>query len=375
MRASPTPARGSGLDALDTAVLGLCAAPELHPRYGRLFAYLHDDVTRRLASPRLVAELLTGYAHCRPTRSARSRPRVGAAARGRAAGDRGRGQHAARRPRGQGRRRARGVPARARRAARPAQAAAACGASPCQPKSPGRDESVAEIAGFLAAVDAGLPLVVDGAGRRGAGGARAAGRPLLLTDVRELSKPELMADAALCCALDGRLLCGDGLERLQPTERTALLRALDEHPEQLVLLAPTRAGALTLGDRTVLLVEVPMPNFAEREAAWSELTGARRHARRQREVPALAVPDAVGGRGRDAHRALAERQCARARRPGAHGARQASSTRLGTLATRLAPSYGWDDLVLPAREIERIRAVSAYLRHRDRVLLEWGFEG
>src|SRR5215218_10874374 len=49
-----------GLDALDTAVLGLCAAPELHPRYGRLFAYLHDDVTRRLASPRLVSELLAG---------------------------------------------------------------------------------------------------------------------------------------------------------------------------------------------------------------------------------------------------------------------------------------------------------------------------
>ena len=49
-----------GLDALDTAVLGLCAAPELDPRYGRLFAYLHDDVTRRLASPRLVAELLAG---------------------------------------------------------------------------------------------------------------------------------------------------------------------------------------------------------------------------------------------------------------------------------------------------------------------------
>src|SRR3954452_22245152 len=49
-----------GLDALDTAVLGLAAAPELDPRYGRLFAYLHDDVTRRLASPRLVAHLLAG---------------------------------------------------------------------------------------------------------------------------------------------------------------------------------------------------------------------------------------------------------------------------------------------------------------------------
>src|SRR4051794_6694769 len=49
-----------GLDALDTAVLGLAAAPELDPRYGRLFAYLHDDVTRRLASPRLAATLPAG---------------------------------------------------------------------------------------------------------------------------------------------------------------------------------------------------------------------------------------------------------------------------------------------------------------------------
>ena len=66
-----------GLDALDTAVLGLCAAPELHPRYGRLFAYLHDDVTRRLASPRLVAELLAGdgVAAVRRARLLRRTPR------------------------------------------------------------------------------------------------------------------------------------------------------------------------------------------------------------------------------------------------------------------------------------------------------------
>src|SRR5918994_7167163 len=49
-----------GVDALDLAVLTVCAAPELHPRYGFLYAYLQDDVTRRLASPRLVADLLEG---------------------------------------------------------------------------------------------------------------------------------------------------------------------------------------------------------------------------------------------------------------------------------------------------------------------------
>src|SRR5215468_1370751 len=48
------------LDALDAAVLAVCVGPELHPRFGRLYGYLQDDVTRRLASPRLAAELLCG---------------------------------------------------------------------------------------------------------------------------------------------------------------------------------------------------------------------------------------------------------------------------------------------------------------------------
>ena len=38
----------------------VCAAPELNPRYGRLYAYLQDDVTRKLPSPRLVGHLLEG---------------------------------------------------------------------------------------------------------------------------------------------------------------------------------------------------------------------------------------------------------------------------------------------------------------------------
>ena len=58
-----------GLDALDSSVLALCAAPELHPRFGRLYAYLQDDVTRRLASPRLAADLLAGEWRCTQRRA------------------------------------------------------------------------------------------------------------------------------------------------------------------------------------------------------------------------------------------------------------------------------------------------------------------
>ena len=52
-------AKRLGLGAIDRLVLALCAAPELDPRFGRLYAYLHDDVTRKLASPRLTADLLS----------------------------------------------------------------------------------------------------------------------------------------------------------------------------------------------------------------------------------------------------------------------------------------------------------------------------
>ncbi|HEV2814903.1 MAG TPA: hypothetical protein VGW10_16730, partial [Solirubrobacteraceae bacterium] len=48
-----------GLDPLDTTLLAACVAPDLDPRYGRLVAYLHDDVACRRPSPRLLARLLS----------------------------------------------------------------------------------------------------------------------------------------------------------------------------------------------------------------------------------------------------------------------------------------------------------------------------
>ena len=191
--------------------------------------------------------------------------------------------------------------------------------------------------------------------------------------MRELGKPEVMADAALCCALEDRLLCGDNLDALEPAERIKLVRVLDEHPDRLILLAPTRAGALTLGDRTVLLVETPMPSFPERAVAWAELTGAedtrdvaakfRLSLAQIREAAEVAsITASTSGRETPAAEDLDL------------GARHASSTRLGELAARLTPRYRWEDLVLPERQRELLGQISAYLRHRDRVLSEWGYE-
>jgi ATPase family associated with various cellular activities (AAA) len=358
-----------GLDALDSSVLALCAAPELQPRYGRLYAYLQDDVTRRLASPRLAAELLCGEGvHAADVLACfepASRLSSGGAIRLITAD------------------------ATTTLADRPVKVAdrlaafllgagdlgsAAAGARlrriEADPAS-GREESIAEIAPMLAA-QTRLPLIVCGPDA-GAVIAAAAGAPVLVLGALELESAETMADARLAAVLAGGRLCVDGLGDLSPAERTALLRAIDESPERLVLICGSRREAAALSDRPALLVEVPHPSFAERGRAWSGFTGvpdtnevAAKFRLSIEQIRAAAEVSLLAARSRgDATPLPADLDM---------GARHASSSRLGELASHLDPAYAWEDLVLPERQLDLLRSISAYLRHRDQVLSEWGYE-
>ena len=360
-----------GLDSLDSAVLGVCAGPELHTRYGRLYAYLQDDVTRKLASPRLVADLLCGDGVTRDDVlacfGAGSRlSRTGAIEL--LPGD--------------------GNPVLADRPVKVAERLAAFllgargGLSEVGAPVPlrrvaatagdiGRPEAVAEVARLLA-TRSHVPLMVCGPDSAQVVAA-AAGRPLILLDASELGRPEPLRDATLACALEGSLLCLDGLADLKPEHRVHLLRAIESGPARGVLIGRTRTDALACGDVAVLLVEVPMPTFGERRIAWTEFTGAadttdvaakfRLSVEQIREAAAVSL---IAARGRDAAAPDAAELDV--------GARHASSSRLGELATRLGPAYSWDDLVLPERQLTLLRSISAYLRHRDRVLSDWGYE-
>jgi hypothetical protein len=48
-----------GLSRTEVDALLICLLPELDPEYGRQFGYIHDDVTRRQATPGLITALLT----------------------------------------------------------------------------------------------------------------------------------------------------------------------------------------------------------------------------------------------------------------------------------------------------------------------------
>src|SRR5689334_221899 len=282
-----------GLDRLGTAVMSLAAGPEIDPRFGRLFAYLNDDAKKRLATPRLLGALLSGEGVSRGDVLACLSPTSPLLMRG-----------ALRFVEASG-------PAVDRPVAVAARLAGFLLGAPDLPArrvelagtSPGREDEIARLRELIAA-RGNLPLVVEGPDAA-ALLARALGRGLVLGDD---------ADAALAAALEER----------------ELVRELDD-------------GALALGgapEGVCVRHTVRAPGFGERAAAWRELTGlddvtdvAAKFRLSIAQIEDAARLAGVLGGDLDA------------------GAREASSGGLGTLATRLTPTYTWDDLVVPDRQL------------------------
>lgn len=358
-----------GLDVLESAVLGLCAAPELSPHYGRLYAYLHDDVTRKLATPRLVARLLGDegvkpgdvlacFANDKPLRQLGAirlldpNGPIPLAERSVKLGDNLAayllGSHLEE-PHREGRLRRVDLPE----------------------YNPGRAETVDELRALVTSPSR-LPVVVAGPDASVLL-AVALERPLLLAGLADAEDYDLMREAALVATLEGRQIAFDGLEELEPALRNRVLRALRARTDRSFLCAADRDAAVVLGDSTTLVVTISLPSFGERREAWAVLSQAE-------DVQDVSAKFRLSvGQIADAAEVARLTASARGDASPSHedldlGARQASSTKLAELAARLDPAFKWEDLVLPEKQLEVLKSISAYLRHRDLVLSEWGYE-
>lgn len=56
-----------------------------------------------------------------------------------------------------------------------------------------------------------------------------------------------------------------------------------------------------------------------------------------------------------------------------NGCRTQSRKTLGSFARRAEPTYTWEDIVLPADEMQQLREVAAHVTHRGTVYADWGF--
>jgi hypothetical protein len=356
------------LDELDAALLCLCLAPELDPRYGRLFGYLHDDLTRKLPSARLAARLLSGAGYESFDVLARfasdQRLRQTGAIRVLDADDT--------------------VPI-AEHMVRVGEALVChvlgAGLGPASRRDArrveppvdtlGRDGTVVELRRILAqADDATLALCGPDGVELLAAALRA---PVIALEAESMRSDAVASAAILESRLAGGRVCVTVTDEPAPEARAAGAAALAAHAAGLLIWAPHRDRLHWLDALGAAIVEVPAPTVAERRVLWSRYVNGDRADALAAKFRHSAAQIASAARFAQLSAAAAGRND-----PSPEdlhlGARRASSRQLEQLAVRLPGRDGWEELVLPERPLSLLRSISAYLRYRERVLGDWGFD-
>jgi hypothetical protein len=361
-------AQALDLDPLDSALLALCAAPDLDPRYGRLVAYLHDDVSGRRPSPRLLARLLGGP----DTPAAPLLARLAADAPLRRSGAlRLVGDDPV-------------VPVAERAlvvdellVAHLLGAQLEAIAPPdgvrdvaLRPSDPGRVEQREQLARLLAAGDGPVLACVGPDAEQLL--AHAGGAGLVVIAAARLADDDVRARARMRALLNGALLVVGDLDGLRDEERPGFVAALERFEGLRILVGARDAHVPLLSAIAVHAIEAPELTADERRALWSE------------HLPAQAADEVAdrfllsAAQIDDAAALARARACAHGRAElstdDALAAGRAVSRRsLADLALRLTAPWTWDDLVLPAPDLAVLRSIVAFVRHRDRVLDDWGF--
>jgi SpoVK/Ycf46/Vps4 family AAA+-type ATPase len=198
---------------------------------------------------------------------------------------------------------------------------------------------------------------------------RAAGLEALCIDLARAPSPGLDPDPIVReLLLRGAGLVVAGAERADPD----LLRALVERPAAVVAVS-REAWDPRLAARTALCVRVRPASHRARRQVWSralrgvgaEVDPAPLDAMR---LSPTAIERSVAVAGSLAALDDVAVSLAHVR----DGARLQASSRLGRLARRIRPRVSWEDLVVSPATRADIELLVLRIRHRERVLDEWG---
>jgi ATP-dependent 26S proteasome regulatory subunit len=255
------------------------------------------------------------------------------------------------------------------------------------PLDPALHRSAPEHAGDLAAVARALaagPLVeLCGADRHtlialGAAAAERAGlRPQLLraADIPdELEQRRLLARLWEREALLGtNALLIELTDEARVIERASAFASLLSAPALLLSEQPLNIATL----RPIVRHTLAPASAAEQQRIWglalgphtAALNGALPRLAAQFSLPPAAIhaatAEALSGQPAVGGDELAQRLW--------DACRQQARPRLDDLAQRIATQRRWDDIVLPERQLEMLREVTAHVAQRGRVYDQWGF--
>jgi len=388
-----------GLSRFDVDVVVICLAPEIDRRYERLFAYLHDDVTRRAPTVDLALSLLCADVETRVA----ARARLSAPAPLHRYGLVTLADDPAQPPCSLLDKNIRLDPRIVRfllgddepdERLRPYAHLAGPGADPAELRFPA--EFDARLARLAERGGDDLVLYCQGpygVGKRSTAAACCrqwgAGLLVLATDLLAARPAEefvaLLDLADREARLQGAILYWDEADVLLGEDRHAhlahLLATLAVHPGPAFLAGNTPwepAGAPA--GMTFVRLEFPAPRHTERVGLWTAaLAGTATAAL---DLTVLSGRFRLsGGQIRDA--AATARNLAHARSPDAPvvsqedllaACRLQSNRKLAALAQRIRPHYSFSDIVLPADRMTQLREIANQVRYRAVVYESWGFE-
>ena len=355
---------GFDLSLLDIDMLLVAVAPDLDPRFERLYGYLHDDVTKRRATPGLALELLGLPGHDADARArvALDGPMVRAGLL--------EVEDEARPFLSRGLR----VPDRVVRHLLGDDIPDPVVVDLLDEVPP----TVAGADGIARAFEAGAWLVYlrerPGTAGRAAGATAltALGLDALVIDLRRMGDDT--RSVARIVAREARLL-GAGVvagpvEVLSERGAGAVRAFADlDCPTVLLGRAQWEPGWST---NVAVSLDAPLPPASERAQFWAQSANGDAHAiDRQATDTFLLPPEAIAR-----SLAAARLHAAAAGKPldVGHvlaGARSQNAAGLERLARRIEPAIGWDSLVLPPAIRTQLDDLASRCRHREIVIDEW----
>lgn len=220
-------------------------------------------------------------------------------------------------------------------------------------------------------------------------------RNVIIIDAEALSSPDAFPKDAITspfrkAMLHNEVVCLTNFQTLlqeDPQHKAALamvLNALSGRRDLTVIATETmwRPDGQINNDVPLLTLAVPAPDYQQRQTLWNSHLNGNYNDVADEDIRLLSGRFRLrGGQIQKAVETAKNMSLFRLDSDGAitltdlnAASRWHSNQRLSTLAQKIQPSYGWDDIVLPADKKAQLAEICSYFSNMSLVYDDWGFQ-